>query len=299
MKIAYLISAYTEPEQLGNLVKALDVKEVEFFIHIDAKVDINPFLLQCPRKENIHFLEKRERVCWGGFSQVRAIMKMTKSALDTGIKFERLVSMTGTDYPVMSNAEIVSFFRENKSKEIICAKDRSHEQGTYLYYVNDYANIQNLIVKLYKRILHEAERRFNIQKKHPPKINKQYVNVYSGSDYWALTRECAQYVYHMYENEQKYNRWMSTVHIPSEKYVQTILCNSAYKEKCMLFDVTASFYDMAPLHYVIYKDKIKILNESDYDDIIGSGKMLARKLYAKESAKLMEMLELHKNVESI
>lgn len=47
MRIAYLISAYKDPIHLRRLISALShgvEDSVSFFIHIDAKLDIRPFL---------------------------------------------------------------------------------------------------------------------------------------------------------------------------------------------------------------------------------------------------------------
>lgn len=72
MKIAYLIAAHTDTVQLYNMVSALQIKNVTtFFIHIDKKVDINPFKDKLSKCENVIFTKKRVKTYWGGFSQCR------------------------------------------------------------------------------------------------------------------------------------------------------------------------------------------------------------------------------------
>ena len=44
MKIAYLISAHKDPQQLGRMVQALHTEDTRFFVHVDANVDIKPFI---------------------------------------------------------------------------------------------------------------------------------------------------------------------------------------------------------------------------------------------------------------
>ena len=44
MKIAYLISAYKDPQQLSRMVLALHTEDARFFVHVDANVDIKPFI---------------------------------------------------------------------------------------------------------------------------------------------------------------------------------------------------------------------------------------------------------------
>lgn len=66
--LAYLISAYTEPRSLENLVKALNMECVDFYIHIDKKVDITKFRKKLSKYKNVFFLpdSMRVKVYWGG-----------------------------------------------------------------------------------------------------------------------------------------------------------------------------------------------------------------------------------------
>lgn len=301
MKLAYLISAYMEPEQLGNIIRALDTKEAGFFIHVDGKSDIQPFLNNCPQKENVVFVEERERVCWGGFTQVHAIMKMLKCALASPSAYERFISMTGTDYPIMSNEAIQNFFVGNRDKEMICTLKEVDHKRILRYELNDYANIREPLEKLSKKLIYSMGRALHIRKRHLPRITGKYVDVFSGSDYWAISRECAEYVYQVYKSDSKYNAWMKTTGIPSEKYVQTIMGNSEYASRCVSFEPgrPLAFMEYSPLHYVIYGDAIKILDIPDYYDIISSGKMLARKVYHEQSKGLMQLLDSYRENDTI
>lgn len=69
MRIAYLIVAHTDPKQLKRLVDALNDDNNIFFIHIDRKTDIGPFLecIDLTRYKNVHFIDKRISVYWGDF----------------------------------------------------------------------------------------------------------------------------------------------------------------------------------------------------------------------------------------
>ena len=68
IRIAYLISAHTDPKQLRRLINALSfgVEDfVEFFVHVDAKVDEIPFKKEC-NLPNVHFCPNRYWIQWGG-----------------------------------------------------------------------------------------------------------------------------------------------------------------------------------------------------------------------------------------
>ena len=58
--LAYLISAYTDPDHLARLIAALD-HEADFYVHVDANVDDAPFRRLLPKK--VHFVP-RHHVSW-------------------------------------------------------------------------------------------------------------------------------------------------------------------------------------------------------------------------------------------
>ena len=92
MKIGYLIQAFKEHETLKFLVNIL-LKDVfaEVFIHLDKKSDINLFYIDDKR---VHFIEKREFVSWGGFSQTKLLFNLVEYVLAYPIKFDYYCFLT-------------------------------------------------------------------------------------------------------------------------------------------------------------------------------------------------------------
>ncbi len=62
-----MISAYMSPATLQNLIRSLNREDVDFYVHIDKKVDANPFKCSFEDSQNVFFLpdDKRIRVYWG------------------------------------------------------------------------------------------------------------------------------------------------------------------------------------------------------------------------------------------
>src|SRR3712207_9004476 len=82
-RLAFLISAHTDPQQLCRLVKSLP-ETAQFFIHVDAKSDIKPFqslLADCSRA---HFVAPRVDVMWGSIGVVDSQMAMIHATLNAG-----------------------------------------------------------------------------------------------------------------------------------------------------------------------------------------------------------------------
>lgn len=81
-KHAYLIIAHNNFEVLEILIKMLDYKHNDLYVHIDKKVknfDTDFFRALCTQS-NIYFLSKRIDVKWGGQSQILTEMLLYKYA---------------------------------------------------------------------------------------------------------------------------------------------------------------------------------------------------------------------------
>ena len=116
IKIAYLIIAHTDPEHLKVLVSEL-TKNADVFIHINKRSDIKPFIKTFADFQAIHkvkFIEKRYRVHWGGYSILKATFELLDNALSTE-NYDRIILLTGQDYPVKSSTELTDFFTKNKN----------------------------------------------------------------------------------------------------------------------------------------------------------------------------------------
>ncbi|MEO8170797.1 MAG: beta-1,6-N-acetylglucosaminyltransferase, partial [Oxalobacteraceae bacterium] len=117
MKIAYLILAHDNPEHLQRLITALSSSSSSFYIHIDKKSNIAPFL--SIKGNHIHLTYERASVYWGDFSQVDAILILLRAAVADGCHFDRFVLLSGADYPLRSAASIGQFFESNRDREFM------------------------------------------------------------------------------------------------------------------------------------------------------------------------------------
>ena len=117
MKIAYLILAHANPQHLDLLIKAISDTDSAIFIHIDKKSDMEIF--SNIKGDNIHFIKKRVNVYWGEFSQVTAIINLIHAALFSSVIHQRLVLISGVDYPIKPKNYIKNLFEAHHDKEFI------------------------------------------------------------------------------------------------------------------------------------------------------------------------------------
>ena len=66
LKIAYICLCHTDPVFVAKTAKALNYELDGFFIHVDNKRDISPFVDACNGLNNVHFVKERIDNYWGG-----------------------------------------------------------------------------------------------------------------------------------------------------------------------------------------------------------------------------------------
>ena len=124
VKIAYICICHLDPYIVARTAKALQYEQDGFFIHVDNKTDITPFVSACDGLKNVHFVENRIDNYWGGYSAIHAIMRTIKLAQSTD-DYDRFVILQGQDYPLRSPKQIHEFFEEHADVEFCKAKNVS------------------------------------------------------------------------------------------------------------------------------------------------------------------------------
>lgn len=316
MKIAYLITAYIDPSQLRRLCDAVlfsngeDFSEV--FLHIDKKVDILPFEEILKSYTNVHFCDNRYYINWGGFNQVLSQRELLRCALDSKVEFDRFVCISATDYPLWSNRKIIQYFKSNPKLELVGGYDLTNSkclwQKKKVIYYNFFRDLP-VPIKI-RRIFSYGSRiilrYLGIKRKPIVRLEKGKIgHIYTGSDYWAITRKCAQIVFQGLQNGSPYIRRLKNTYIPSEIIVNTIVYNSPCKEYAHpLLKIDEDKMEpmpgldlLTPLQIIDYSDAIKVWTVNDYAQLVASGKMFCRKTLSGVSDTLIEKIEndLRKN----
>ena len=302
LKTAYLLSAYTDPEHLGQLVRQLP-PGADCYVHVDANVDIRPFR-QATQGLDVRFMERRLHVGWGSFAQVEYQVGLLRTALDTRTDYDFLFVLSAQDYPVWSGTRIERYLQEHTGRNLIQAicMDGQPPQTTRPY--REYRLFSNLCLRPGSPAskLRAATRRIGAHLLHKPlafKADGRTFRLYKGSDYFALNGETAAYVLDEWERCHELRRYFQTGFAPSETFIHTLLFNSPLAGTCIQTAGTyRSLAALTPLTYIDYNPVIKVLTEADYDSIIASGKMFCRKVASGTSDRLVQMLDAHRQKEA-
>tara|TARA_R110001583_G_scaffold145875_1_gene297888 strand:- start:11415 stop:12344 length:930 start_codon:yes stop_codon:yes gene_type:complete len=246
MNINYIILAHKNPTQVGRLVKTLNVSNVFFYIHIDKKTQIAPFLKELNHLENVYFfIEKRVNVIWGNISQVEATMLGIKKIISDN-RNGYCVLMSGQDYPIKSNKYILDFFKNNYGKNFIRSKpidevwkkkSASYRVHKYSFHLIDNMRTRTSITNIYNK---EFFTKHNIKSLAKLIISKKRIyafkiffirkfpkslKAYGGNQWWAFPIETIKYINEYVEENKFYLKYHKFTHIPDEIFFQSIISN--------------------------------------------------------------------------
>jgi hypothetical protein len=230
LDIAYLVLAHQHSEQLSRLVEQLRSPAADIFVHVDAKVPIEPFLRAVG--PDVHFTSTRIPVYWADYSQIRAVLLLIEAALAAPRKYDYLVLLSGVDYPLRSAAEIEDFFAQNKGSEFInWVAMPSAGASKPLSRLTDYHGRPGLP----GRLLSKA-RRLLIKLHFMPSARdcKAYLGEtapYAGSTWWALTRDACEYIQSFAIGNPRFMKFFENTSSPDEMVFQTILANSPFRSR--------------------------------------------------------------------
>lgn len=274
-RVAYVVSAYKYPRQLGRLLHRLSTPTASFAVHVDRKTRRSVFRAMLAETEdipNVRFLP-RHVSHWGGFGHVRATLKGLADVVERGVSFDYVVLLTGQDYPLRSASAIERFLGD--------AGDRSFMNYWPLPYLpwgprGGLDRLENWHLVTY-RPLHLA---LPLRRRLPGGLEP-----YGGGAYWCLARPMAEFVYAFVVQNPAYVRFFKRVLIPDELFFQTIVANSPLRDTIVNDN----------LRYVDWSEKPgpTILRLEHLPTLVESGKLFARKFDATVDARILDMLDHH------
>jgi hypothetical protein len=301
MAIAYLILAHERPRQLARLIEALDCEGVSFFVHVDRKTDIRPFLEKVPSRSNIHLLEDERRVSvyWSGYSTIAAILNLLRVARSSSIPFTRYCLLSGADFPIknrigirdglLCDTEFMRIdFRLDLSKPGPLADRLRYSHFYDVPALNPRTTRSRTLLSLIERGLQAFPRR-----------RLPDIPIYQGSAWWALTADCVDYIFRYLEEHPEYVDFFRHVSTPDETFFHSIVTSSPFRSR-MSHDVEAAqeghrydWNDYAA-HYIDWATPgialPKVLELEDLDRLLRSGAFFARKFQPPRSEPLVRKL---------
>lgn len=283
MKHAILIIAYHNIEYVRHLVSYFD-KDFYIFIHWDMRSSLSEDVKKSLKSfKHVVYLEQIYPVNWASFGIVRATYLLCKEALKyKEIEYFHLIS--DGDVLVRDLRTFKQFFAKHKGTSYLHYftlpfapwKNGGMDRVKYLHRLELY-NIRNnrKELTLYEKELYEQKTK-----------NKERIlpscQLYAGSAWWSLTRECVEY---LVEQEEKAKEWFEFTQFPDEIFAQTIIMNSKHIKNI----------ECRNLRYILWEHKNNsypaVLDKSDFHEIVTGEYFFARKIDPIVSKKLLDAIE--------
>jgi hypothetical protein len=225
VRIAYLILAHNQPAHLQRLVQRLAAPGVAFFVHVDAKSDINAFAGLAPA---VTFCARRVNCGWGDISLVHATLALLQCAAAAPSGFDRFVLLSGACYPLQHPAYIEAFFRRHRDTEFIQVFGLPNVE-----YNKSLERIRRVWIRKGKPL---ARLRWPLQRvlnKILPVRDYQTLlgggQPVVGSQWWCLSHDAVRHVLEVTTRQPALLRFCKFVDVPDEFYFQFILWNSRFQ----------------------------------------------------------------------
>lgn len=299
----YLILAHNDPIHLGRLVDRLDYCS-DFFIHIDAKSDIQKFKIPSLARKNVFFIEKRYPIHWGGYNMVQATLELIKVSMNTG-EYQRFTLLSGNDYPLRNAKSIYNFFEENSEIDFIKGINLDALSKTtyesFFHRALDYKLNYDFELFRYSKLnllcRNIRNHTFGYLKNHRQK-SSEYLPIYSGSQWWSITRNT---LLMMLDLSKKYSKYMDSFHsifVPDEKYFHTLYFNLGLGIENNPIDIK-TFEDrskqtslLANLH-VIHPSlkKVYVIQDFEFLKAASSKFIFVRKVNSMDSEELLDLID--------
>ena len=282
MKQAILIIAYKDVKHLINIVNFF-TDDFRFYIHIKRSSQVDEQdISRLKNLKNVALVSRKYDVMWGGFNLLRVILYLSQEALkDRDIKYLHLIS--GQDFPIKQSHYFTELLQKNYGKEFIeyvAPPSFQFLKRLSYYYFFDLINSKKGKGNVWVFTLIKLQKRLGISRKKPNKFNLAV-----GSAWWTLSYGCVKYVVDYTERNPSFLKRLKFTWCPEEFYFPSILLNSPYKEN--IINNNLRYIDWTPRN----GSHPAVLDESDYDKVLNSPQLFARKIEQPMSQRLIEKLK--------
>lgn len=285
---AVLILAHKNIDQVVELTERLSAT-FNVYIHIDMKTHVTKEQKEKFKQLNSIVISKYN-VKWGSYSIVRATIDLIRLALaNKNNTYFHLIS--GQDWPMMPPRKIYEHFEHtdriymNYWLATSMRKTGEPEIWWSKYYYNyDKVNRKSTFGKIYHRLLLLFQTIFRVNKLKKFGLKDDYI--YAGQQWVDVPRDSLDYAIEYYDSHPEIEKIFSTSFCADEMWLQTILCNSKYKDR-----IEKNIHHFIDVVTINGSTNPSILDERYYLQIVNNNYWWGRKVIHPISDKLIAKLD--------
>ncbi|XP_073474982.1 beta-1,3-galactosyl-O-glycosyl-glycoprotein beta-1,6-N-acetylglucosaminyltransferase 3-like [Aquarana catesbeiana] len=197
--IAYSMVIHGDIELFERLLRSIYTPQNIYCVHVDRKSpDIFHQAVQAIAScfDNVFVASKLERVVYASWSRVQADLNCMEDLLNSTVEWKYLINTCGADFPLKTNAEIVTALKLLKGKNNMESEQPpEHKKVRWEYHYN----VTDYITKTGVR-------------KNPPPLN---VPIFSGNAYIVVTREFVKSLFKT-DFAREFMDWAKDTYSPDE-----------------------------------------------------------------------------------
>ncbi len=285
MKIAILILAFKNPQQLRKLVDVLKT-DFDVFIHFDKSSDIaNEF----EEERGVHIINNRHATYWGSSNTLLAVLELLKAADEKGSDYNILIS--GQDLPIKSNEQIKEFINTHYKDHLyhfsLPAERWGHGGG--LHRINLYweakrtaktttGKLTQFVVRGAFLFIRSLQKAFSLKR-------SVRFRAYGGSFSLNFTKEATQYILTFVNNNKEFLSCFSYTRCADEVFFHTILLGFDYPGKNNIANADLRFQD-----WETGPDYPRIFTMADIDRCLNAPELFARKFDEQIDPKVIDTI---------
>jgi hypothetical protein len=276
MKIAHLILTYTNPQLTERLIKKLRHPQFDFYIHVDKKFSIEPYLY-LKQYPNVYFIQNREDVRWAGYNTIKATFNCIKEIAASGNTYNYINFLSGQDYPLKSAQYMLDFFARNQGKQFIEFQSIEREWTEAQARIDQYHFVNFKFKGRYR--IEQLINWITPKRKLPEGLSP-----YGKAMFWMMSPERALYVVNYVESRPKLERFLRFTWGSDEFVFQTVLMNSPYQHELVNNDYRYIDWSGGGSHP-------KVLELSDFEAMTNTDDLFIRKVSTEKSSTLLDALD--------
>ena len=288
-KHAYLIMAHNEFYILERLLKMIDDKRNDIYLHIDKKVKDFDFeyYRKIVKKSNLYFTPRID-VSWGRDTQIKCELVVLKEAIKKKYDYYHLLS--GVDLPLKNQDEIHKFFDNCGHKDFVhfCyhnpVNDHILDRVKYHHLFLKNIRSNNKIKLFFAQKMHSIVLRIQKLFKYS-RIRSNEDMFYYGANWFSITDELARYV--VSQEKFIWKLFKNTI-CTDELFVQTIVRNSKFYKNLYLNEDDNYAQIMRMIDWK--RGQPYTFKKDDFDELMNSGMLFARKFSAKTDKEIIDMI---------
>jgi len=272
--IAYLILVHRYPEQFKRLFKAIYDRRNHYLVHVDKNAgpaldgDIRAFIAPYANAEVL----EGKKALWGGYSLVDAELRGMERLLRMSAKWTHFINLSGQDFPLKSQADIMTRLALNPGREFIKVLDQRRVRPDTMPRVGKY------VVELKNRIVRTVISRRFLRGATP----------YIGNQWMIVSRGFCEFVCRNAQAD-RFKAFYRNTFIADEGFFQTVMMNTAAHGEIVNDDLR--MIDWVPDGDIKLRPRTFV--SADAAALIASPNLFARKFDQTVDGDIIGILESH------